>query len=446
MSDLLIKNATIVNKGEQFNGSVTIDDGKIISVDRTNRNNKAKNTIDASGLILIPGVIDDQVHFRDPGLTHKGDLYSESRAAAAGGVTSYMEMPNTKPQTITQQTLADKYDKAEKNSLVNYSFYMGATNDNLDELLKTDRKTVCGIKIFMGSSTGNMLVDNKDTLRDIFSHADLPIAVHCEDENTIQANSKKYKQQYGDALPFSYHPIIRNTEACYKSSSFAVDLAAKHGTRLHILHLSTGKELDLFSVEQDRQKKQITSEVCVHHLWFNDSDYENLGARIKWNPAIKTESDQKALFNGLLEGKIDVVATDHAPHTIDEKSNSYFRTPSGGPLVQHSLVAMLEFYHRGSISLEQVVDKMCHAPADIFKVSKRGYIEEGNWADLVLIDLNNTWEVIPSNILYKCGWSPFEGQKFQSKVHTTIVNGNIVYANDTVVEGSTGKRLLFDRN
>jgi dihydroorotase len=445
MPDLLIKNATIVNKGEQFIGSVLVDAGKIISIYKSYSPIQAKHTIDATGLFLIPGVIDDQVHFRDPGLTHKGDIYTESRAAAAGGVTSYMEMPNTKPQTITQQALNDKYNKAEKLSLVNYSFYIGATNDNIDQLLQTDRNTVCGIKIFMGSSTGNMLVDNKDTLREIFSQASLPIAVHCEDEDTIQKNIKKYKQEYGESLPFSFHPIIRSAEACYKSSSLAAELAAKHGTRLHILHLSTEKELDLFSKKIDRKKKQITGEVCVHHLWFNDSDYDKYGARIKWNPAIKTADDQNALFAGLLEGKIDIVATDHAPHTIDEKNNSYFRTPAGGPLVQHSLVTMLEFYHRGLISIEQIVDKMCHAPADIFQVSKRGYIEEGYWADLVLFKLIEPWEVNASNILYKCGWSPFEGQKFQSKIHTTIVNGNIVYTNEVVVEGTTGQRLLFDR-
>jgi dihydroorotase len=297
----------------------------------------------------------------------------------------------------------------------------------------------------MGSSTGNMLVDNKDTLREIFSQADLPIAVHCEDEETIQANTIKYKHKFGDSLPFSYHPIIRSAEACYKSSSLATEMAIKYGARLHILHLSTGKELGLFLTEPDRKTKQITGEVCIHHLWFNDSDYKNLGARIKWNPAIKTASDQEALFAGLLEGKIDVVATDHAPHTIDEKSKSYFHAPSGGPLVQHSLVAMLEFYHRGLISLEQIVDKMCHAPADIFQVAKRGYIEKGYWADLVLLNLNEPWVVSASNILYKCGWSPFEGQKFQSKVHTTIANGNIVYSNDTIIEGTRGKRLVFDR-
>ncbi len=446
MPDLLIQNATIVNRGEKFRGSVVVDAGKIISVDRTDNNIRAKKTIDATKLILIPGVIDDQVHFRDPGLTHKGDLFTESRAAAAGGVTSFMEMPNTKPQTITQQALADKYEKARKLSLVNFSFYMGTTNDNLEQLLQTDRSNVCGIKIFMGSSTGNMLVDNKDTLREIFSQADLPIAVHCEDEETIQSNTAIYKKKYGDSIPFSYHPIIRSADACYKSSSLAVDLATKYGTRLHILHLSTGKELGLFSSDADRKKKQITAEVCVHHLWFNQLDYDKFGAKIKWNPAIKTAEDQKALLAGLLEGKIDVVATDHAPHTIAEKSNSYFRTPSGGPLVQHSLVAMLELYHQELISIEQVVDKMCHAPSDIFQVSKRGYIDEGNWADLVLVDLNKPWEVDSSNILYKCGWSPFEGQKFQSRVHTTIVNGNVVYSNGELIEGTTGDRLLFDRD
>jgi dihydroorotase len=445
MPDLVIQNATIVNRGEKFRGSVVVNEGKIIEVNRLENSIHSGKVIDATGLVLIPGIIDDQVHFRDPGLTHKGDIFSESRAAAAGGVTSYMEMPNTNPQTITQKDLADKYGSAEQKSLVNYSFYIGATNDNLDQLLQTDSQKVCGIKIFMGSSTGNMLVDNKDTLRNIFSQAGLPVAVHCEDEETIQKNMKTYRDQWGNSIPFSYHPVIRSVEACYKSSSLAVDLATRYGTRLHILHLSTGKELKLFSSQEDRRRKQITGEVCVHHLWFNDKDYDRLGSRIKWNPAIKSSDDQQALFRALLDGRIDVIATDHAPHTLEEKNNHYFKAPAGGPLVQHSLTAMLEFHHRGMISLEQIVDKMCHAPADIFQVSKRGYIDEGYWADLVLLDLDNAWEVNQGNILYKCGWSPFEGIRFRSRVLTTLVNGNIVYTNNQIIEGTTGMRLLFER-
>jgi len=370
---------------------------------------------------------------------------TESRAAAAGGVTSYMEMPNTKPQTITQQALEAKFENAKINSLVNYSFYMGATNDNLDELMKTDPKTVCGIKIFMGASTGNMLVDNPESLRKIFANANLLVAVHCEDESTIQNNTRKYLDKYGESIPFSCHPMIRSEEACYKSSSYAVDLATKFGTRLHILHISTAKELELFSTNNDLKTKQITSEVCVHHLWFNDGDYEKLGAKIKWNPAIKTARDQKALMEGIFNNKIDVIATDHAPHSIEEKNNPYTTAPSGGPLVQHSLVAMLEFYMQGKISLEKIVEKMCHSPADIFHVENRGYLREGYWADCVLFDLNDTWKVDKSNLLYKCGWSPFEGVEFGSSIHTTIVNGGIVYENGSIVEGNHSMPLQFLR-
>jgi dihydroorotase len=445
MYDLKINNATLVNEGHQFNGAVLVKDKKIAQIIKGSTNQDAVKTIDASGLILIPGVIDDQVHFRQPGLTHKGNIWSESRAAAAGGVTSYMEMPNTNPQTIDQNALKEKFNIASKDSLVNYSFYIGATNDNLEELLKTDSKNVCGVKIFMGSSTGNMLVDNLESLQNIFSQVELPIAVHCEDENIIRANTEKYRNLLGDNIPFSYHPIIRNEESCYKSSCLAVELATKYGTRLHILHISTGKELGLFTAGGDLHKKKITSEVCVHHLWFNDSDYEKYGSKIKWNPAIKSKKDQEALFNGVLNDKIDVIATDHAPHTIEEKSKQYFGAPSGGPLVQHSLTAMLEFYKNGKISLEKVVHKMCHAPAEIFHISKRGYLREGYWADLVLVDLNTPWTVNKSNLLYRCGWSPFEDLQFHTKVHTTIVNGSVIFMEDKLIEGNSGLPLEFER-
>jgi dihydroorotase len=445
MVDLLIENATIVNEGRQFTGSVLIKDRKIHTIAEGKSNLKATKSIDAKGLLLIPGVIDDQVHFREPGLVHKGDIRTESRAAAAGGITSYMEMPNTMPQTVTQKALKEKFKLAEENSLVNYSFYIGATNDNLEELMATDPKTVCGIKIFMGASTGNMLVDNPDSLKNIFANVKLLVAVHCEDENTIRNNTQKYLHKFGQSIPVSYHPEIRSEEACYKSSSLAVGLAQKHGTRLHILHLSTEKELELFHFAGKPETKQITSEVCIHHLWFNKEDYEKLGAKIKWNPAIKTRKDQNALLNGLLSDKIDVIATDHAPHTLEEKNQPYTSSPSGGPLVQHSLPAMLEFYLERKIPIEKVVEKMCHTPADIFRIEKRGYLREGYWADCVLVDLNHTWAVSKSNILYKCGWSPFENVKFRSKVYATIVNGTIVYSNGSVIEGKHSMPLQFNR-
>jgi dihydroorotase len=445
MPDLLIKNVTIVNEGRKFEGSVLIDNQKIAAVYEGECTAIASEMIDATGLFLFPGVIDDQVHFREPGLTHKGDIYSESRSAAAGGVTSYMEMPNTNPQTITQQALREKYNIAESKSIVNYSFYIGATNNNLDELLKSDPQKVCGIKIFMGASTGNMLVDEPESLRNIFSHAHLLVAVHCEDESVIRANTEEYKSKYGEDLPVIYHPKIRSEEACYRSSALAIELASQFGTRLHILHLSTGKELQLFNAGGDLRKKQITNEVCVHHLWFNQNDYERLGTRIKWNPAIKTPDDQSALLQGLLDNKIDIVATDHAPHTLEEKARTYFLAPSGGPLVQHSLVAMIEFYKKGTLTLEKIIDKMCHAPAEIFRVSKRGYIRKGYWADLILVDLNSPWKVDSSNILYKCGWSPFEGTVFSSSVIATFVNGRKVYNLGQIIEGSSGMALTFER-
>ena len=445
MHDLVIHNASLINEGEQYEASVIIDDKRISSVIRGSTETRGREDLDGRGLLLIPGVIDDQVHFREPGLTHKADISHESRAAAAGGVTSFMEMPNTNPQTITQKALRDKFELGRKNSLVNYSFYIGGTNDNLNELLKTDPTHVCGVKVFMGSSTGNMLVDNPESLEKIFSGVRLPIAVHCEDETTIRENMAKAKEDYGEEVPISMHPQIRSEKACYLSSSLAVKLARKHNTRLHVLHLSTGKELELFDTDKDLKAKQITSEVCVHHLWFNDSDYASKGSKIKWNPAIKTRKDQAALLKGLLENRIDVIATDHAPHTLEEKSHSYFRAPSGGPLVQHSLVAMLEFYKAGKISLEQIVHKMCHAPADIFRVSRRGYIRKGYWADMVLVDPAGSWKVKPGNILSKCGWSPFEDHEFSSRIHTTIVNGSMVYHDGHIVENSAAMPLEFDR-
>lgn len=443
-----IKNAVIVNEGMVFTGGVHILDGKINMVFMNGDMPEVPagaEVIDAYGLHLIPGVIDDQVHFRDPGLTHKADLYTESKAAVAGGITSFMEMPNTIPQTLTQELLAEKYKMGAEKSLANYSFYMGASNENLEEILKTDPSTVCGIKVFMGASTGNMLVDDPDTLEKIFSGAPTLVAVHCEDEPTIQENVRILKERFGEDIPVEFHPLIRSEDACYRSSSFAVDLAEKHGTRLHILHLSTARELELFNDSIPLEKKKITAEVCVHHLWFHEGDYDRLGNLIKWNPAIKTMDDRDELLKGLLDDKIDVVATDHAPHTSEEKENNYFKAPSGGPLVQHSLVTMLELYHRGAISLEKVVEKMCHAPAKCFGVKNRGFIREGYAADLCLVDLNAPWRVEKENILYKCGWSPFEGEQFRSKVSHTFINGHLAYRQGSFDESIKGERLLFDR-
>lgn len=447
MYSLLIKNVIIVNEGNQFEGGVLINNGrinKILKADEIPRY-KAQRTINGKGNYLLPGIIDDQVHFRDPGLTHKGDIYTESKAAIAGGITSFMEMPNTIPQATTHKLLEEKYQMASEKSLANYSFYLGATNNNIEEIKKTDPKRVCGIKVFMGSSTGNMLVDNKEALSRIFSESPILIATHCEDEETIQKNTKIYKEKFGDNIPLKYHPFIRSEEACYTSSALAVHLAKKYNSRLHLLHISTAKELELFSNTPSTKEKRITAEVCVHHLWFSEDDYDKYGTKIKWNPAIKTTKDRDALINGLKNNTIDVIATDHAPHTFEEKSNTYFKAPSGGPLVQHSLVAMLELYHQNKISLPNIVNKMCHSPANIFQVKERGYIREGYWADFVLVDLNSPWTVNKENILYKCNWSPFENQKFNSKVTHTIVNGNIVYDNDIFDESLKGKRLEFDR-
>ena len=442
----LLKNARIVNEGKAFTGAVLIDGQFIKGVFEGNSFPEGGyHEVDLEGKLLIPGVIDDQVHFREPGLTHKADIYSESRAAVAGGTTSFMDMPNNNPPILSQELLESKYQLGAEKSLANYSFYMGTSNDNLKEVLKTDPKTVCGIKIFMGSSTGNMLVDNPDTLSGIFSKAGMLIATHCEDEQTIKDNSEKYKAKYGDDISFDKHPEIRSAEACYKSSALAVSLAKKYNTRLHILHLTTAKEMQHFSSDIPLEEKRITAEVCVHHLSFNTKDYAKQGSHIKCNPAVKTEADQKALIAALKEGKIDIVATDHAPHTLEEKSKKYWEAPSGLPLVQHSLVQMLEFYHQGIFSLEEIVEKMAHNPAKCFQVSKRGFIRAGYYADLVVVDLNKAWTANKENTLYKVQWSPFDGKTFQSKVIYTYINGSLVYDNGTLNNDYRGMRILFDR-
>ncbi|MDH4089907.1 MAG: dihydroorotase [Cyclobacteriaceae bacterium] len=445
MNTKLITNANIVNEGKVFEGDVFIT-GQYIEAIGTNLSSRpADLVIDAKGKYLLPGVIDDQVHFREPGLTHKGDIHSESRAAVAGGVTSFMEMPNTNPPAFTQELLAQKYEIASKSSLANYSFFIGASNDNLEEVMKTDISQVCGLKIFMGSSTGNLLVDDPKTLEGFFSRFPSLIATHCEHEPTIRKNSGQYKERYGEDVPIECHPLIRSEEACYLSSSSAVALAKKHGTRLHILHISTAKEISLFDNAIPLEKKKITAEACIHHLWFNDTDYQRLGTLIKWNPAIKTANDQREIFNAVLNDRIDVIATDHAPHTWDEKQNTYFKAPSGGPLIQHSLVAMLEFYHQRKISIEKIVQKMSHNPGILFQVENRGFIREGYFADLVLVDLNNAWQITKDNILSKCGWSPFEGTTLKSKVSQTFVSGHLAYSDGLFNESKTGERLLFDR-
>lgn len=444
----LIINARIVNEGRIFTGAVLVEDELIAKV-YSQENIPAEivgqsNVINARGKYLLPGAIDDQVHFREPGLTHKGEIATESRAAVAGGVTSYMEMPNTNPQAVTQELLEQKYQRASEVSAANYSFYMGATNNNLEEVMKTDGSHVCGIKVFMGSSTGNMLVDDEHTLAEIFQNTKLLVATHCEDEPTILRNTDTYREKYGEYVPMSAHPKIRSAEACFKSTSKAVELAAKFGTRLHVLHLSTADEMKLFSPGAVSEK-HITGEVCVHHLWFDEHDYITYGTHIKWNPAIKSTSDKEALWEALLSDKLDVIATDHAPHTLQEKEHSYFKAPSGGPLVQHSLTAMLELSKKGMITVEKVVEKMCHTPADLFRIDRRGYIREGYYADLVLVDQSQTWIVSPENILYKCGWSPFEGTEFSHRVTHTFVNGQLVYENGKITEGIRGKRLKFNR-
>ena len=439
----LIKNATLVNEGEIYQSDLLIEFQKIKKIAKKITVN-SDQIINAKGLHLFPGVIDDQVHFREPGLTHKATIYTESKAAIAGGITSFMEMPNTLPQALTHEILEEKYQIAAKTSIANYSFFMGASNENLDEVLKTNPKNVGAIKIFMGSSTGNMLVDSKAVLEEIFSKSPMLIAVHCEDETVIQKNLAKAKEKFGENIPMSEHPNIRSVEACYKSSSTAINLAKKHNTRLHVFHLSTEKEIELFDNKVDLKDKKITAEVCIHHLWFDENNYKEKGSLIKWNPAIKKESDKNALLKALMDDKIDVIATDHAPHTLEEKSNSYLNTPSGGPLVQHALPAMLEFVKNGKITIEKVVEKMCHNPAICFKIENRGFIREGYFADLVLVNLNSPWKV-EDNILYKCGWSPFNGEIFNSKITHTLVNGHLVYENGRFNTSKKGMRLTFDR-
>ena len=445
MNRILIKNAKIVNEGQVFVGDVLIEDEYIVEIAESISAKSATTTIiDAEGNYLLPGMIDDQVHFREPGLTHKGDIASESKAAIAGGITSFIEQPNTVPNAVTQEILEEKYQIAALNSYANYSFMMGATNDNLEEVLKTNPKNVAGIKIFLGSSTGNMLVDNEVVLEKIFASTPLLIAVHCEDEQTIKNNLENYIAKYGDEVPVTAHHLIRSEEACYLSSSKAIALAKKTGARLHIFHLSTAREMELFTNKIPLQDKKITAEVCIHHLWFTNEDYATKGNFIKWNPAVKTAQDRDALWEALLDDRIDVIATDHAPHTLEEKQQSYLKAPSGGPLVQHALVALFEAYHQGKISIEKIVEKAAHNPAIVFKIEKRGFIKVGYYADLVIVNAGLPWQVKKENILYKCGWSPFEGFTFTSRITHTFVNGQLVYHNFKVKEIRAGKRLLFD--
>jgi dihydroorotase len=442
MNTILIRNARAVNRGRVFETDIYIKDGRIEQL-APQISRVANIELDAAGKTVLPGIIDDQVHFREPGLTHKANIFSESRAAVAGGVTSFMEMPNTNPTTTTQERLAEKYEIGRQTSLANYSFFMGATNDNLEEVLKTDPKTVCGVKAFMGSSTGNMLVDDPTTLENLFSRCPMLIATHCEDEATVRKNNAKFQKKYGDALTAAFHPKIRSAAACLKSSSLAVDLAKKHGTRLHILHISTADELALFENTRPLAEKRITAEVCVHHLFFNSSNYATLGNQIKCNPAIKSRRHQAALLPALLDDRLDIIATDHAPHTWDEKSQSYIYAPSGLPLVQHALPMMLDFYHRGLISLEKIVEKMCHAPAVCFKIKERGFLDEGAWADLSIVDLEKRWKITPENLFYKCKWSPLLGKTMRGQVETTIVSGYLAYQNGRFLEGKMGERVLF---
>jgi dihydroorotase len=446
MNRILIKNSKIVNEGTIFVGDVLIENELIVEIaESISAKSSDCKIIDAEGNYLIPGAIDDQVHFREPGLTHKGDIESESRAAVAGGITSYIEQPNTVPNAVTQEILEEKYKIAAKTSYTNYSFMMGGTNNNLEEILKTNPKNVAGIKLFLGSSTGDMLVDNSDSLEKIFSNTKLLIAVHSEDESTVKANLEKFKAEYGDDIPVKFHPDIRSVEACYKSTVKVIELAKRTGARLHVFHLSTAKELDLFTNKIPLEEKQITAEVCIHHLWFSDKDYLTKGNLIKWNPAVKTESDRAALWEALLDDRIDVIATDHAPHTLEEKNQVYTKAPSGGPLVQHAVVAMFEAHLEGKISVEKIVEKMAHNPAKIFKIEKRGFIKQGYYADLAIVNSGLPWSVKKDNIFAKCGWSPFEDFTFRSRITHTFVNGQLVYQNFIVKDIRCGKRLLFDR-
>jgi dihydroorotase len=442
MKSILIKNGQLVNRGQIVVSDLLIKNGFIVRIDKS-IDVLADIVIDAEGKYVLPGIIDDQVHFREPGLTHKADIRSESRAAVAGGVTSFMEMPNTNPTSTTQALLQAKYDVAAASSMANYSFFMGATNDNLEEVLKTNAQEVCGVKVFMGSSTGNMLVDNKVTLSKLFKECPMLIATHCEDEATVRERMEIYKKRLGNRASAMCHPKIRNTDACYLSSAMAIELARKHNTRLHILHISTAKEVDLFRNDIPLVKKRITSEACVHHLYFNEGQYRRLGNLIKCNPAIKSKADQVALWAGLMDDRLDIIATDHAPHTWEEKQQDYWSAPSGLPLVQHSLNVMLDFYHRGMIGLERIVQKMCHAPADCFNIEKRGYLDEGNWADVVILDLDKKWKVEKQSILYKCGWSPLEGKMMHGKVDATVVSGSLVWQNNQFLADKGGERMKF---
>ncbi|MEN9968231.1 MAG: hypothetical protein RIR94_403 [Bacteroidota bacterium] len=439
----IIKNGTIVNEGKRITADILISKGRIEKIANQISLNEQVQEIDASGLFILPGCIDDQVHFREPGLTHKGNIYTESRAAVAGGITSFMEMPNTVPNALTQQLLEDKYQIAAQNAIANYSFFMGASNDNMEEVLRTDTSKICGVKVFMGSSTGNMLVDKESVLEGLFSRVGALIATHCEDETTVRANLSAFQEKYGESIPVSAHPLIRSEEACYLSSSKAVALAKKHGARLHVLHISTAKETHLFDNTLPLDQKKITAEACIHHLWFSDADYASKGNLIKWNPAVKTAFDREGIWEALLDDRIDVVATDHAPHTIEEKAQAYSSAPSGGPLVQHALLAMLEKVNEGKITLERVVEKMAHAPATLFRIKERGYIREGYAADLVLVAPTPDKPVHKADLLYKCGWSPFEGHQFTHHIHSTYVNGNCVYAGAKIIEQHLGERLLF---
>jgi len=446
MNKILIKNAQIVNEGSIFKSDIFIEGDRIVEIGESiSAKTSDTKIIEANGKYLLPGLIDDQVHFREPGLTHKANIETESKAAVAGGITSFIEMPNTVPQATTIEKLEEKFTIASETSWANYSFMFGGTNDNLDEILKVDKQKVAGLKLFLGSSTGNMLVDNPEVLEDIFSKTDLLISVHCEDEKTIQDNLEKYLKVYGDDIPIEMHPKIRSAEACYLSSSKAIELAKKTGARLHVFHLSTEIETHLFTNKIPLSEKKITSEVCVHHLWFTEEDYKTKGTKIKWNPAVKSQKDKNGLWKALLDDRIDVLATDHAPHTLDEKNNSYTKAPSGGPLVQHALLALLEMYHKGVISLEKIVEKSAHNPAILFQIKKRGYIKEGYKADLVLVDLVNPWTVNKENIYYKCGWSPFEGTTFKSRVTHTFINGILAYENFKFPNRTIGERLTFNR-
>jgi len=440
----LIKNAKIINENRIFEGDVLIKNDIIHEISKNISSSEIDNIIHADGKYLIPGVIDDQVHFREPGLTHKADIESESRAAIAGGVTSFIDQPNTIPNAVNQNVLEEKYLLASEKSYSNYAFMIGGTNDNLEEILKTNPKNVPGVKLFLGSSTGNMLVDNPKTLEDIFRKTKMLIAVHCEDENIIRRNLENYQQKYAENIPIKYHPLIRSSDACYKSSSKAVELAKKTGARLHIFHISTADETSLFRNDIPLEEKKITAEVCIHHLTFTDKDYNTKGTLIKWNPAVKSEQDRETLWKAILDDRIDIIATDHAPHTLEEKNNPYTKCPSGAPMIQHSMVVMLESFHKSKISLEKIVEKMCHNPAILFRIEKRGFIREKYKADLVLIDLNTEWKVSKENILYKCGWSPLEGEIFHSKITHTFVNGNLCYENGKFSENPMGERLLFN--